>query len=183
MSTKSLVAVLATGIVAMNATVSHADNGVTGCHYVGVAKETVTGGQDTFTGVAVGYAVNTGSIRCFIEVNGGEAATTPVGPTLGGVVAVTAGQLTYVAGDTDVVRLCAVGGPCSPVKPIPTQDHAVMGAVLDMICPVFATVGRALGGGVPGLVEIGWDGSADLLGMAIWGCGDPWFVGANVVYG
>lgn len=81
------------------------------CRLVNFAQQTLTGSQEIFTGVAVGYVASEHpgdavSIRCYVTVNGYVVhATTPNGT--GTDAAVTAGQITYSASDTDDVDLCA----------------------------------------------------------------------------
>jgi hypothetical protein len=97
------------------------------------AQEFVTGGQETFTGGAYGYAVSdvpgaSISVSCEVRVNGGPVASTPFGPS--GQGSFTAGQVTYTAAETDTVTLCAVwtgsesGELCGPTttQQVPPQE-------------------------------------------------------------
>lgn len=98
------------------------------CAFDAGGYETLTGGQDTFTGVARGYVVsgspgNSVSIACYIRVDGVFVAGTPTGT--GNTVAATVGQLTYTASDTQAVDLCsswsdgaASGMTCIPFCPV-----------------------------------------------------------------
>src|SRR5689334_12446426 len=56
------------------------------CGFNTLAQEQATGGQDTFTGGAYGYAVSDTpgafiSMHCEVRVNGGTVASTPAGPS------------------------------------------------------------------------------------------------------
>ena len=110
---KILVSSLAVGALTLGAPVAQAAAVTADCGFNTLAQETATGGQDTFTGAAYGFAVSDGgdvSVYCEVRVNGSGVATTPAGAS--GAVSTTAGQVTYTASDTDNVELCAVySGP------------------------------------------------------------------------
>jgi hypothetical protein len=79
-----------------------------GCGFDSLAQETLTGGQDTFTGAAFGYAVfddqGSHTLRCYVTVDGSEQASTPTGS--GSVVVTTQGQVTYTAPGGSSVEIC-----------------------------------------------------------------------------
>ena len=82
------------------------------CGFNVIAEEMVTGGQETYTGVAYGHvtvalaAAETVTIRCYVAVNGAEVSSTATGSGAGAVS--TFGQVTFTATDTDDIDLCAV---------------------------------------------------------------------------
>ena len=100
---KIMMAGLAVGALALGAPAAQADDPTFDCNFNSVQQEASTG--QSFEGAAYGYIVHAGdasaTIRCYIAVNGGEASSTPTG------TGVTAGRLTYSAGDTDVVTFHA----------------------------------------------------------------------------
>ena len=160
---KILMAGLATGALAVGAPVAHAAAVQADCAFDTIAQEQVTGGQDTFTGAAFGYAASDSpaasiSVVCEVRVNGGTVASTPAGAS--GQASVTAGQVTFTAADTDTVTLCAVwtgsesGELCgaTSTQQIPPQEIidliANSTAVLDpFICLALQTAG------VPGIIN------------------------------
>ena len=100
---KIMMAGLAVGALALGAPAAHADDPTFDCNFNSVQQEASTG--QAHEGAAYGFVVHAGdtsaTIRCYIAVNGGEASSTPTS------VGVTAGRLTYSAGDTDVVTFHA----------------------------------------------------------------------------
>jgi hypothetical protein len=136
---KLMLAGVAVGMMALNAPIAHAAVVRSGCGFDSVAQETVTGGQDTFTGGAYGYAVfddqGTHTLRCYVTVDGVEQATTPT--QSGTAFVATAGQVTYNAAEGATVDLCTeIDGAtvsCGPAdeQQIPPQE------VIDLINQVF----------------------------------------------
>jgi hypothetical protein len=102
-----LAAVVAASLTA-GVPAAHAARVRSACGFATLAQETATGGRDTFTGVAYGYAVfddqDTRALRCYVTVDGSEQASTPTGT--GSVVVSTQGQVTYSASDGSNVALC-----------------------------------------------------------------------------
>ena len=181
---KIMMAGLAVGALALGAPAAHADDPTFDCNFNSVQQEASTG--QSFEGAAYGYVVHAGdagaTIRCYIAVNGSEVSSTPTG------TGVTAGRLTYSAGDTDVVtfhaEVCTSHG-CSTHdyetvrQQIPPQEVIdALNAVIDLLndnvfsqidptlCPLLAGLA-----GTYGPVTIGADGdvSIDPLGL-IWDC-------------
>lgn len=108
-STMRLLTV-ALGVVAFATPAGALDHTLYDCGFNTAAQETVTGGQDTYTGVGYGWVTSTRlveavSVRCVIKVDGTAVASTD--PGSGTLSAVTVGQLTYVATETQVVEICA----------------------------------------------------------------------------
>jgi hypothetical protein len=154
-----LVGVVA-GMMALNAPVAHAAVVRSGCGFDSVAQETVTGGQDTFTGGAYGYAIfddqGTHTLRCYVTVDGAEQATTPT--QSGTAFVATTGQVTYNAPEGATVDLCTeIDGAtvsCGPAtdSQIPPQEVVdlvdqiigvvdVFGPTIDfLVCPIFVAL-------------------------------------------
>lgn len=100
---------LALAVLASTVPPAHASPTVMDCGYEAVAQRRVTGGRETFTGVMYGYAAADTpgaalSVRCYVVVDGVEAATTPAGT--GTTAAATAGQVTFTATETQLVDVC-----------------------------------------------------------------------------
>lgn len=117
-----------------------------GCDFTTFASEVVTGGGETFTGVAYGYvkgdATEPVAIRCYVTVDGTEVAMTPTGT--GTATATTAGQVTYTATETQEVELCAewpsgpIGAVCSETVTTQFPPQEVLdsvNAVVGFVCP------------------------------------------------
>jgi hypothetical protein len=79
------------------------------CNLKTGSDETLTGGQDTFTGTLSGTLVEddtaTHSLRCFVTVDGVEVASTPTGSGTGTVS--TIGEVTFNAAEGSSVEACA----------------------------------------------------------------------------
>jgi hypothetical protein len=161
-----------------------------GCGFDTVAQETATGGQDTFTGVAYGYAVfpdqDTHTLRCYVTVDGAEVASTPTGS--GTVFVTTEGTVTYTTSSTDVDLCTEVDGETiscgdAALTEIPPQ------VVIDLLDQVFATLDgiivpieeqldpticavlKALTPGIPGVVDITADGDTTVAVVGpLWDC-------------
>lgn len=108
-STMRLLTV-ALGAVAFGTPAGAIEHALYDCGFNTASQETVTGGQDTYTGVGYGWVTSPTpgeavSIRCFIQVDGSATAST--GTATGTMSAVTVGQLTYTAADTQDVDICA----------------------------------------------------------------------------
>jgi hypothetical protein len=136
---KLMLAGVAVGMMALNAPIAHAAVVRSGCGFDAIAQETATGGQDTFTGGAYGYALfddqGTHTLRCYVTVDGVEQATTPTGSGVGFVTA--QGQVTYNAAEGATVDECTeidgVTIECgtADTSQIPPQE------VIDLIDQVF----------------------------------------------
>ena len=193
---KIMLGSLAVAAIALNAPAAQALATTGECGFNTVAQETATGGQDTFTGVAYGYAVAdpgaSTSVYCEVRVNGSAVAATPAGAS--GQVSTSAGQVTYTASDTDNVELCAVwtdGEFCGETTTTQFPPEAVFDAIdlvfatlepvlvtIDQIlhdvtsipdatiCPIIAS----LSPGVPGVVDISAEGDVAVAGIGIWDC-------------
>jgi len=162
------------------------------CRFYGFAQETVTGGQDTVTGIAVGVGyeyqppvgVGNVDVHCSVQVNGGTVDEVSDGQTTGIDVAV--GQMTYTADATQVVRLCVGlggghGGPeCEDMTVTPVPPREVEDAVASTVrivedvvrvfdptvCPVLAS----LSPGIPGVVDVASEGDVYVLGERVRDC-------------
>jgi hypothetical protein len=182
-----LAAVLLAG--SLLGTSAHAAAVTADCGFDTIAQQDLTGGTDTFTGAAYGYAVSDQpgaaiSVSCEVRVNGGTAASTPPGPS--GQASVTVGQVTYVATEADTVTLCAVwtgtesGEACGPTvtQQIPPQEtidlvDSVVQVLSDastainfLLCPILVS----LSPGLPGFVDIDAEGDVSVAGISVWDC-------------
>ena len=196
---KLLMGSLAVAALALNAPVAQAAAVTADCGFNTIAQETATGGQDTFTGAAYGFAVSDGgdvSVYCEVRVNGSPVAATDPGPS--GPVSVTAGPVTYTASDTDNVELCAVySGPggsgevCGETTTTQIPPEAVfdlIDLIFETLLPIFEEIDRILievtsipdfiicpilmaaAPGVPGVVDIEPEGDTSILGEPFWNC-------------
>jgi hypothetical protein len=190
---KLMLAGVAVGMMALNAPIAHAAVIRSGCGFDSVAQETATGGQDTFTGGAYGYAAfddqATHTLRCYVTVDGVPAAGGSTAPQSGTGFVATAGQVTYFAAEGSSVDLCTeidgVTLSCGPAteSQIPPQEvidalDAVFAAIdgvllpieqqLDtIICPILASVAP----GIPGVVDINAEGDTTLAVVGpFWDC-------------
>jgi hypothetical protein len=186
-----MLAGVAVGMMALNAPIAHAAVVRSGCGFDAVAQETATGGQNTFTGGAYGYAVfddqGTHTLRCYITVDGVEQATTPTGSGTG-VVTVSA-QVTYNAADGASVDECTeIDGvliecgaadtsqvpPQEVIDALDTVFAAIDGVLLPIeqlldtvICPVLASASP----GIPGVIDINAEGDTTIAVVGpFWDC-------------
>jgi hypothetical protein len=110
MSTKLALAALAAGLLAAFAPGAHAAPWLNDCQLVSVTSDLgATGGTDGHTGVLAGYAtfddVGLHTLRCYVSVNGSEAASTsPVGGNT--VVLATATVVTFTATEEADLVVC-----------------------------------------------------------------------------
>lgn len=181
---KSLI-VLCVAVLSYTTPAASADSPEYDCGLRSVRQDTVTG--QSSQGVLYGYAVHAAdvvSIRCDIKVNGVQAASTPT--AVGRSAAVTAGDISYYAGHTDVVQVCASittshssGYSCSTVGITQIPDlwevlstvfqsvGSVFTAILDpTLCPVFAS---ASGEGI-GPVAVNSQGDVYVADELYWDC-------------
>ncbi|HVF06743.1 MAG TPA: hypothetical protein VNA20_18045 [Frankiaceae bacterium] len=104
---KLAMAALAVGALALNAPAAQADAPTVDCRLRSVQQDTVTG--QTFQGALGGVIAHsdptTVTIKCRVTVNGVTAASTDTGTGVG--VAATAKDISFAAGDADVVKVCA----------------------------------------------------------------------------
>jgi hypothetical protein len=177
---KLMFAGVAVGMMALNAPIAHAAVVRSGCGFDTIAQETATGGQDTFTGGAYGYAIfddqGTHTLRCYVTVDGGEVASTPTGSGTG--VVTTAGTVTYTTSSTDVDLCTEIDGVTTscgdatltqipPQEVIDLLDSIEIGIVDPLVCPILAS----LSPGVPGVVDITPEGDTTLVGVGpFWDC-------------
>jgi hypothetical protein len=130
------------------------------------------------------------TVTCWIEVNGVEAPLTRHSYSGTGVQAGT-DQITFTASDTDTVTECMTvtyadgttepeDCPGATTLVIPPQqvtdllNDLFINTIDPIVCPVLIQLGQALGGGVPGVLEIGPDGDVSIA--------DPLGLGLNPVY-
>ena len=182
---KIMMTALAVSAIALNAPAAQALAVQGRCNFDTLAQETATGGQDTFTGAAEGFAVSDQaganiSVICEVRVNGSPVASTPT--LTSGQVSTTAGPVTYTAADTDNVELCAVWTGtesdefCSETTTtqIPPQEVidlineilALTGLIDPILCPILI----GLAPGIPGVVDITATGDVYILGIWFWDC-------------
>lgn len=203
---KAALAALAGTVMALVApmTVANADQGDTlkgGCHFDTNQQATVTNNQNqgVIGDLSVSQEASGGpsvaTVKCWIDVNGVEAAGTEISATGNGVQAAEA-QITFAAGDTDAVSLCQqvtfadgstwVGAdgtnpdcPAAISTQIPPQvvidaiNNLFVTVIDPAICPELITIGQLTGGGVPGVLTIGPDGDVNVA--------DPLDLGLNPV--
>jgi hypothetical protein len=187
---KLMLAGVAVGMMALNAPIAHAAVVRSGCGFDTIAQETATGGQDTFTGAAYGYAAfddqGTHTLRCYVTVDGSEVASTPTGS--GSVFVTTQGTVTYTTASTDVDLCTEIDGvttSCGDATLTEIPPQAVIDALdslfatLDSILipieeqldPTICTVLKALAPGIPGVVDITADGDTTLAVVGpFWDC-------------
>jgi hypothetical protein len=178
------------------------------CHIGATAQETLTGGQDTFTGAGYGYALfddqGSHTLRCYVTVDGSEVTTTPTGS--GSAFVHTEGQVTYNAPEGSTVEVCTeidgvtIGCAAASTTTLPPQEvqdlaaqlfqvlnsllcarrqarsecppYTVHAGVLDptvssVICPTL----QSLYPGIPGVVDIDWDGDTTVQPLGPrWDC-------------
>ena len=187
---KILIASLAAGALAFGAPAAHADHIQFDCGFDTIAQEDVTGGQDTFTGVAYGFAASSTpgesvEIVCYVEVDGSPATST-AGDGPGTQVDTYSQQVTYTATDTQDVDLCAdvyvwVNGTrvlhahvCfeTTTTQIPPQEVIdlliLITSIPDpLLCPELVKLQNS---DVPPLIDIRSDGDLYILGEWIWDC-------------
>jgi hypothetical protein len=176
--------------------VAHAAVVRSGCGSASFAQETVTG-QDTYTGVAYGYAVfddqGSHTLRCYITVDGVEQSSTPT--QSGSATVATAGQVTYSAAEGATVDLCTEidgvtvsCGPAMQYQSAPCADDQPegwpsncppyifplpppLGDLIDsIVCPILAS----LSPGIPGVVDISPEGDVTLPVLGPFWDGPPY---------
>jgi hypothetical protein len=166
------------------------------CAYVAAAQSAVTGSAESFAGFAFGYAafddLGPHTLRCYVTVNGVEQVPGTL-TGAGNVVVPTAGPVGYQAAEADTVELCAEVDAtfpthetvCEPVTETQLPPPEVVDLVDDvlapiwdvmsqidfyydpMLCPVFAS----LAPGVPGVVDISYEGDVTIVGVGpFWDC-------------
>ena len=161
MINKVVAAAIATATLALTAPAAHAAA-------MGDCDMVATPLPGVHQGYAWGYAVTDEpggivSVYCEVRVNGGTQASTPPGPY--GQTSATAGEVTYFAGPTDVVELCAVwygpesGEHCEAYPPLDPQT-VVIG-----LCPLLTSVPD-----VPPALVIGSDGDVYVAGVKVVDC-------------
>lgn len=171
-----LTASVTAALVAAGAPAAHAAPLGFDCRFVMVSHDLLTGNssENVYTGFAVGYSDvgDNAQIRCYVKVDGSEAASTPTGT--GTDFAVTSGQLTFT--DLGFIEFCAAPADdpsthsCRPATrtEIPYADATEIATLVGaaIICPVLALVD---GVRVPGIVEVK-DGDLYLLTFQVWDC-------------
>jgi hypothetical protein len=181
--------------------VAHASVVYYDCSVVAAANELVTGSSDTYSGVMFGVAVfddaDSHTLRCYIRINGGEAASTP---KESGTVAVrTLGLVTFTVPPDSFVEICteidAVTVSCSSVEisQIPPQEVEDLLTTLEdvvttveqtlpesltnfidnikpgIVDPTLCPVLASLAPGAPG-VDISPEGDTTIVGDPVWDC-------------
>lgn len=103
---KSLIA-MSLAVLAYNAPAASADAPSYDCRLRSVQQDSVTGQthEAALVGVIAHADSSSVSIRCRLTVDGVTQAATPVGT--GTAVAATQGNVSFAAGETSVVRICA----------------------------------------------------------------------------
>lgn len=109
------------------------------CGFDTLAQESTTGGRDTFTGVAYGYAVfndlSPHTVRCYVTVDAFAVDSTPPGSGLAFVH--TEGRVTYAASEGSNVTLCTevdgVTRSCTEATETETPPQEVVD-VVDALC-------------------------------------------------
>jgi hypothetical protein len=188
-----LVATVAAGLTAAPA---HAAPLAAHCAYAAAAVHDGAASADSYAGVAYGYAafddLGPHTLRCYVTVNGVEQSPATL-TAAGNALVRTAGPVSYLATDTDVVALCADvdatfpthAVTCEAVSQVPVPPTelydavdtflATLWSVTDPIdystdtiqCPLFA----ALAPGVPGVVDITPEGDVTIVGVGpFWDC-------------
>jgi hypothetical protein len=184
---KLMISGVAVGLMALNAPIAHAAVVRSGCGFQSVAQETATGGQDTFTGAAYGYAIfddqDTHTLKCVVKVDGAAQAETP--PGSGQVVVTTQGQVTYNAAEGATVVLCTViddvevGCNVAMEFQVPPQEvidllDTIFQAISDasgLLDPIVCTMHQALAPGIPGVIDITPEGDVTLAVIGpFWDC-------------
>ena len=144
------------------------------CDFETLSEYTLTGGADTYTGVAYGYAVSDTpgasiTVRCEVRVNGSPVYPSPTGS--GTQFATASGQVTYTAADTDSVDLCAVwsgtdgsGEICAET----TSTQVPPQAVLD-VADLLLNQDVSFNNGDLGVVEQTVSETAEMLGIQMSG--------------
>jgi hypothetical protein len=103
-----LAAAAAVALCTLSVPAAHAATAAYRCGWDTFAQETLTGGEDSFTGVLFAYAVfddrDAHPLRCYVRIDGQEQASTPT--RSGAVVVATAGPVAYTAGWDSTVELC-----------------------------------------------------------------------------
>jgi hypothetical protein len=149
---KIILAATSVAMLAVSAPISHAAPTAVvrdGCGFDTIAQETATGGQDTFTGAAYGYAVfdetSTHTLRCYVTVDGSEVASTPTGS--GSVVVTTQGTVTYTTSSTDVDLCTEIDGvtiSCGDATLTEFPPQAVIDQVFDILLQVATIIDDTL---------------------------------------
>ncbi|HVF06745.1 MAG TPA: hypothetical protein VNA20_18055 [Frankiaceae bacterium] len=187
---KLAMASLALSALALNAPAAQADQPTHDCRLRSVQQDTVTGQthQGALAGVITHADTSNVSIRCRVTVNGVTVAATPVGTGPG--VATTESDVSFAAGDTDVVRVCAdftsahgSGTVCvlvgiTEVPPQVVWDtlDAALGELWPLIDPVVCEVLKQITGNHPGGVVVNDQGDVYVNGELVWDC-PPYEVG------
>ncbi|HVF03668.1 MAG TPA: hypothetical protein VNA20_02395 [Frankiaceae bacterium] len=142
------MATLAVGALALNAPAAQADVPSFDCRLRSVQQDTVTG--QSFQGVLVGVIAHADpsavSIRCYITVNGVPQSGADTGTGSGTSVATAQKDISFTAGDTDVVRICYVytsahgnGSGCITVGIIQVPPQVVYDTIdgaLEQVWPI-----------------------------------------------
>ena len=184
---KAMLGVVTASALALGAPPALAHDATFDCDFNAVQQEDATG--QNFEGVARGWVVHsdggTVTIRCFVKVNGTETSSTPTGTGEG--AATTAGRVTYAAGDTDVVELCATatwpGGSrtvCFPTSRLQVPPQEVIDLLIDIIDIIDGVIIEYVDPvlcdqldnhpGVYGPIEIKPDGDVYINGEFFWDC-------------
>ncbi|HVF04827.1 MAG TPA: hypothetical protein VNA20_08310 [Frankiaceae bacterium] len=176
------VSTVAAAALALGAPAATADAPVYDCRLRSVQQDDVTGSayRGVLAGVIAHDADSALSIRCRITVNGVTQAQTPVGS--GTTVAATHQEVSFAAGGSDVVQVCAdyssghgSGTTCITVGiiQIPPQevyelfDNAPPPNWYDsVVCPALKT----LAGNHGGVLVVNGQGDVYVNGEPLWDC-------------
>ncbi|HVF04243.1 MAG TPA: hypothetical protein VNA20_05330 [Frankiaceae bacterium] len=182
---KLALATLAVGALALNAPAAQADAPTYDCRLRSTQQATITG--QTYQGVLVGVIVHaeaTVTIRCFVTVNGVVQAGADTGTGSGTVVATAQKDISFAAGDTDVVRVCAQytsnhasGTVCTTVGIVQVPPQVVydtidgaLAQVWPIVDPPICSVLKALAGNHGGVVVINSQGDVYVNGAPQYDC-------------
>ena len=147
---KAMLAAVVAGALATGATPALADDPVYQCRFNALHQSDATG--QNFEGAAWGTVDHAGggtvSITCTVEVNGTPVSSTPTGTGTDGRAA-TAARVTYAAGDTDKVELCAIATAHTPPQTYKTcfettRTQIPPQEVIDLLIDLFDQIDAAL---------------------------------------
>ena len=133
-----MIASMALGTIVFSAPAALADEPLSGCGVQMLHYDPLGPGYE---GAVWGYVIHAGdggaTVRCYIAVNGSEVSSTPTSNGL------TAGRVTFSAGDTDVVSLhaevCTSHG-CSTVDFEVDRPQLPPQEVIDLLVALYGIV-------------------------------------------
>jgi hypothetical protein len=186
-----LLAGLVAGAVLVPALPAHADH-VGNCAFDTMSDPSPTqtlGGTERWTGVAYVYVVATDAdgvprpfaqleVACELYVNGVLEEVAAVASGTGAVAA--AGTFAFRATEFDHVEMCTrvntilhcpSPGPFDPLEPVDDLVDVLNDAVfIPYVDPVVCPELQRQQPGIPGVLDIGWDGDVYVFGSLSWDC-------------